>query len=99
MKFKHLLVIFLIINIACFIISGIDKRLAESDTQTYRVAEISLVTYSSFGGAVGTLTGFYVFHHKISNKKQHLRLNLYILLIENFILYLLLYKSFKKRNT
>lgn len=98
MKFKHLLIIFLIINIACFIVSGNDKRLAQKETSTYRVAEISLITYSSFGGAVGTLAGFYVFHHKVSESKHYLRRNLYILLLENFILYLLIFKVFKKRN-
>ena len=98
MKFKHLLIIFLIINIVCFAVTGIDKRLSQKETTTYRVAETSLITYSSFGGAIGTLTGFYVFHHKISDKKQYLRRNLYILLLENLILYLLIYKVFKKRN-
>ncbi len=104
MKFKHLLIIFLVVNLACFAVAGLDKRLAENgeynsqEDNNRRIAEVSLVTYSSFGGAIGTLTGFYVFNHKTSEKKQYLRTNLYLLIVENFFLYFLIFKAFKKRN-
>ncbi|MBN2890939.1 MAG: DUF1294 domain-containing protein [Bacteroidales bacterium] len=104
MKFKHLLIIFLIVNLACFAVAGLDKRLAQTgnynspEDNNRRIAEVSLVTYSSFGGAIGTLAGFYIFNHKISEKKQYLRTNIYLLILENIFLYFLIFKAFKKRN-
>jgi uncharacterized membrane protein YsdA (DUF1294 family) len=104
MKFKYLLIIFLVVNLVCFAVAGLDKRLAQNGDynspidNNRRIAEVSLVTYSSFGGAIGTLTGFYVFNHKVSDKKQYLRTNLYLLIIENIFLYFLIFKAFKKQN-
>ena len=104
MKIKHLLILFFIINLICLGVSGLDKRLSKNgdynspDNNNKRIAETSLITYSAFGGALGSLAGFYVFHHKISAKKGYLRRDLFFLIIQNFIFYLLIYKVFKKQN-
>jgi len=100
---KILLVVFVAINIICFIRVGTDKRLAESGNygtdanSKHRIAEVSLVSYSAFGGAMGTLIGFKVFNHKVSPIKKYVRRNIYLVFVENIILYLSLYFNFRKR--
>ena len=101
---KILFILFLAINIFCFITVGTDKRLAENGdygsekNKQHRIAEVSLVTYSAFGGAIGTLIGFRVYNHKVSTGKSYLRNNIYIILIENAILYFSMYFNFRKRR-
>lgn len=50
------------INILAFLIYGLDKHLAVKNL--YRVSEYSLFILSIFGGALGSLIGMKVFHHK-----------------------------------
>ena len=50
------------INILAFLIYGIDKYNAVH--KIYRVSEYSLFILSIFGGAIGSLLGMRVFHHK-----------------------------------
>ena len=50
------------INILAFLIYGIDKYNAVH--KIYRVSEYSLFILSIFGGALGSLIGMRVFHHK-----------------------------------
>ena len=50
------------INILAFLIYGIDKYNAVH--KIYRVSEYSLFILSIFGGAIGSLIGMRVFHHK-----------------------------------
>jgi uncharacterized membrane protein YsdA (DUF1294 family) len=50
------------INIFTFFIYGIDKYLAIK--KRYRISEYSLFVLSVFGGAIGSILGMKVFHHK-----------------------------------
>ena len=50
------------INILAFLIYGLDKYNAIH--KTYRVSEYSLFCLSIFGGAIGSILGMKVFHHK-----------------------------------
>ena len=50
------------VNLISFIIYGIDKYNAVH--KYYRVSEYSLFCLSIFGGAIGSLIGMKVFHHK-----------------------------------
>lgn len=101
---KIILLLFIAINIFCFLRVGTDKRLAENGdynnekNKQHRIAEVSLISYSALGGAIGTLIAFKVYNHKVSTKKGYLRRNIYIILIENIILYLSLYFNFRKLN-
>ena len=50
------------VNILAFLFYGIDKYNAVH--KKYRVSEYSLFCLSIFGGAIGSLIGMRVFHHK-----------------------------------
>lgn len=99
---KFLLIIFLSINIYSFYTVGADKGIAENgkyksekNTQ-HRISEVSLTTYSAFGGALGTIIGLKYYKHKISEQKEYFRKNINYLLVLNLILYLSLYFNFRK---
>lgn len=51
-----------LVNIFAFILMGIDKQRAKS--HRWRISERSLLGTAFLGGALGTLIGMYVFHHK-----------------------------------
>ena len=51
-----------VINIIAFLVYGIDKYNAIH--KAYRVSEYSLFILAIFGGAIGSLLGMRVFHHK-----------------------------------
>lgn len=57
-----LIIYFIIINAAAFIIFGIDKRRAVKNR--WRIAESTLFLLALIGGSIGALAGMYVFHHK-----------------------------------
>ena len=50
------------VNILAFVIYGIDKYYAIH--KKYRVSEYRLFLFSICGGAIGSLIGMKVFHHK-----------------------------------
>ena len=52
----------LIVNVAAFFMYGIDKRKAIKDK--WRIPEKVLLGMSVIGGAVGSLLGMVIFHHK-----------------------------------
>lgn len=91
------MIFFAAVNLFCFIRVAADKRLSKKadygskDSDRRRMSEVSLISYSAFGGAVGTLIGLKVFRHKLSAGKKYLRRNLYIVLVENVVLYSSLY--------
>lgn len=105
MKFKHLFIVFLIVNLICLSVAWHDKRLSKDgaygseDNQPKRIAEVQLVTYSAFGGSLGMLMGFYIFHHKTSESKAYLRNSIYLLMVQNFLLYFFLWKAFGKKSS
>ena len=97
---QYLLIFFAAVNFFCFVRVGADKRLSKKSEyggkadDRQRMSEVSLISYSAFGGAIGTLLGFKVFRHKMSGGKRYLRRNLYIIFIENIVLYSSLYFNF-----
>ncbi|MBN2664831.1 MAG: DUF1294 domain-containing protein [Bacteroidales bacterium] len=101
---RILLLLLFVINVFTFLRVAFDKNIAskngkyntEKDIKK-RISEVSLVAISSFGGALGTLIGFQVFRHKSSGNKSQLRISLYIVLIQNVIMWTaLLILSFSK---
>lgn len=83
-----------IVNIAAFWAYGSDKRRARHEH--WRIPENALLTFSLLGGAVGSLAGMRVFHHK--TRKPRFRygvpavLILHILMITAAIVYFYIIK-------
>ncbi|MBN2657353.1 MAG: DUF1294 domain-containing protein [Calditrichaeota bacterium] len=83
---KIFLILIIIMNIAAFVTVKIDKDKAINGD--YRISEVKLVAISSFGAVPGTLLGFKVFNHKTNkNKKGYLWDALYLVAVQNVILY------------
>ena len=57
----------IIINVIAFLLYGIDKYLAIKGNR--RISEYHLLTFSFFGGSIGSLLGMRVFHHKTKKIK------------------------------
>lgn len=73
------LIAYLIVNLAAFIMYGVDKRRAIKEQ--WRISEASLLTVSFFG-AVGALAGMKAFRHKTQKRKFKV---VYLFLIINLI--------------
>ncbi len=64
---KYIFLILLIWNIITFIMMGIDKRQAVKDG--WRISEKTLLSSAFVMGAVGSILGSIVFHHKTQKPK------------------------------
>ena len=63
MKFEHILILYIFcINLTGFFSMGIDKRKAQK--AKWRIPEKTLFLIALLGGAVGSLLGMHLFHHK-----------------------------------
>ena len=63
MQFSHIVIIYLVlINLAAFILMGLDKRKAKKNL--WRIPEKTLFLSAILGGSAGAIAGMYVFHHK-----------------------------------
>lgn len=56
-----------IVNIAAFILYGIDKHKAKA--HQWRISEVSLLCIAVIGGSAGALLGMFVFRHKTKHLK------------------------------
>ena len=57
----------LAINIATFLLYGIDKYKAKKGK--WRISEATLLTMAAIGGSIGAWAGMRVWHHKTMHKK------------------------------
>ena len=57
----------LAINIATFLLYGIDKFKAKKNL--WRISEATLLTMAAIGGSIGAWAGMRVWHHKTMHKK------------------------------
>ncbi len=64
---KYIFLILLIWNIITFVMMGIDKRQAVKDG--WRISEKTLLSSAFVMGAVGSILGSIVFHHKTQKPK------------------------------
>ena len=62
MLFQILIDYWIVINIAAFVVYGIDKRKAIK--HRWRIPESVLFALAFVGGALGALAGMYAFRHK-----------------------------------
>ncbi|QHQ61213.1 DUF1294 domain-containing protein [Anaerocolumna sedimenticola] len=51
-----------VINLAGFLVMGIDKQKAKKNQ--WRIKEKTLFTFAIIGGSVGSILGMFLFHHK-----------------------------------
>ena len=61
------LVYMLTVNLAGFILMGLDKKKAEE--HRWRISEKTLFLTASIGGSIGVLLGMSIFRHKTKHRK------------------------------
>lgn len=64
---KTILIYFAVINIAAFVLFGVDKWKAKHGS--WRITEATLLDLALFGGSIGAYLGMKTFHHKTQHKK------------------------------
>ena len=65
--YRAVLIYLAVINIAAFILYGIDKHRARN--HQWRISEASLICAAVLGGSVGALLGMFIFRHKTKHLK------------------------------
>lgn len=90
---KILLIWYLVINLAAFILYGIDKRKAVK--QAWRIPESRLILVAVLGGGLGAWLGMKVFHHKTKHIKFTVFVPLFLILHILLIAYLIFYVKVK----
>lgn len=81
MRFEFMigiLVYLVVINIAAFIMYGIDKKRAASGR--WRISEATLLGIAFAGGSIGALLGMRCFRHKTRHWKFRILVPLFLLL-------------------
>lgn len=76
----------LAINVAAFLVYGIDKHKAKR--AKWRISEATLLLLAAVGGSIGAWLGMKVWHHKTLHKKFRYGVPLIILLQIALIAYL-----------
>lgn len=64
---KILIIYFVTINVATFLVYGVDKWKAKRSK--WRITEAALLLLAVLGGSIGALLGMKVWHHKTMHKK------------------------------
>ena len=77
----------LAVNIATFLLYGIDKYKAKKNQ--WRISEATLLTMASIGGSIGAWAGMRLWHHKTMHKKFKYGIPLIIILQVALAVYLL----------
>jgi len=80
---------FLLLNFGAFFITGYDKKLAISNKK--RVSEKTLLTFSLFGGTVGSLFAMLLFRHKTA--KRSFLLKFFLIVFVQIVLAYFLFKN------
>lgn len=63
MKVLQIILYYLVaMNVIGFLFMGLDKWKAKK--RAWRISEAALLLVAAFGGAVGTMLGMHLFHHK-----------------------------------
>ena len=76
----------LAINIATFLLYGIDKYKAKKGK--WRISEATLLTMAAIGGSIGAWAGMRLWHHKTMHKKFKYGIPLIIILLVALVAYL-----------
>ena len=84
---EEIICFLLAINIATFLLYGIDKYKAKKNQ--WRISEATLLTMAAIGGSIGAWTGMRLWHHKTMHKKFKYGIPLIIILQVALAVYLL----------
>ena len=76
----------LAVNIATFLLYGIDKYKAKKSK--WRISEATLLTMASIGGSIGAWAGMRLWHHKTMHKKFKYGIPIIIILQAALAVYL-----------
>ena len=77
----------LAVNIATFLLYGIDKYKAKKGK--WRISEATLLTMAAIGGSIGAWAGMRLWHHKTMHKKFKYGIPVIIILQVALAVYLL----------
>jgi uncharacterized membrane protein YsdA (DUF1294 family) len=80
---------FAIMNLAGFLIMGIDKRKAVN--KLWRIPESTLFIIAIIGGSIGSIIGMHVFHHK--TRKWYFVYGMPFILIMQILIVIAIIKS------
>jgi uncharacterized membrane protein YsdA (DUF1294 family) len=81
------LIYLIIINLASFLVFGLDKKKAQ--VGHWRISERALLVLGFLGGSIGILIGMVVFKHKLSKEKFYIGIPLIYILNKLFGLFIL----------
>ena len=76
----------LAVNIATFLLYGIDKYTAKKSK--WRISEATLLTMAAIGGSIGAWAGMRLWHHKTMHKKFKYGIPLIIIMQIALVAYL-----------
>ena len=84
---EEIICFLLAINIATFLLYGIDKYKAKKNK--WRISEATLLTMAAIGGSIGAWAGMRLWHHKTMHKKFKYGIPLIIIMQIALAVYLL----------
>ena len=84
---EEIICFLLAINIATFLLYGIDKYKAKKNK--WRISEATLLTMAAIGGSIGAWAGMRLWHHKTMHKKFKYGIPVIIILQVALAVYLL----------
>ena len=83
---KEIICSLLAVNIATFLLYGIDKYKAKKGKR--RISEATLLTMAAIGGSIGAWAGMRLWHHKTMHKKFKYGIPLIIIMQIALVAYL-----------
>ena len=83
---EEIICFLLAINIATFLLYGIDKYKAKKNQ--WRISEATLLTMAAIGGSIGAWAGMRLWHHKTMHKKFKYGIPLIIIMQIALVAYL-----------
>ena len=84
---EEIICFLLAINIATFLLYGIDKYKAKKGQ--WRISEVALLTMAAIGGSIGAWIGMRIWHHKTMHKQFKYGIPLIIIMQVALAVYLL----------
>ena len=84
---EEIICFLLAINIATFLLYGIDKYKAKKNQ--WRISEATLLTMAAIGGSIGAWVGMRIWHHKTIHKKFKYGIPIIIIMQVALAVYLL----------
>ena len=84
---EEIICFLLAINIATFLLYGIDKYKAKKNK--WRISEATLLTMAAIGGSIGAWAGMRLWHHKTMHKKFRYGIPMIIIVQVALAVYLL----------